>query len=198
VRLGVINVTRRNKGFQLGVINVAEQDDGESFALLNFIGNGIHDATVFATDVMATNVGVKLGGRHLYTHLCAGYQPGDALAAGPEVFTRDSRRWGAGLGFGWRFPVERGPLAYLEVEAITMQLRSSWDWDATAPNVSSLRAQVGLRLARHLVAVAGAGVNVAEGTDGTDASLGWGPELVRTQGTTTVRIYPGLMLGLQI
>ena len=198
VRLGVVNVARRSKGFQLGVINVAEHDDGESFALLNFIGNGIHDATVFATDIMATNVGVKLGGRHLYTHLSAGYQPGDALATGTESFTRGTRRWGAGGGFGWRFPVDRGPLAYIELEAGTVQLRSSWNWDNTTPNVSSLRAQVGLRLARHLVAVAGAGVNVAVGTDSTDASLGWGPEFVGREGTTTVRIYPGLMLGLQI
>jgi hypothetical protein len=199
VRLGVINVAKRSKGFQLGVINVAEHDDGESFALLNFIGNGIHDATVFATDVMFTNLGIKLGGRHLYTHLSVGYQPGDALAAdGAEVFTRGTRRWGAGGGFGWRFPIERGPLAYLELEAGTTQLRSSWSWDATLPNVNSLRAQVGLRLARYLVAVAGAGVNVAVGTDSTDASLGWGPEFVGREGATTVRIYPGLMLGLQI
>ena len=199
VRLGVINVAKRSKGFQLGVINVAEHDDGESFALLNFIGNGIHDGTVFATDVMATNIGLKLGGRHLYTHLNAGYQPGDTLVgAGPEVFTRGTRRWGVGGGFGWRFPIERGPLAYVELEAGTVQLRSSWNWETTTPNVSSLRAQVGLRLARHLVAVAGAGVNVAVGTDSTDASLGWGPEFVGREGTTTVRIYPGLMLGLQI
>ena len=198
VRLGVVNVARRSKGFQLGVINVAEHDDGESFALLNFIGNGIHDGTVFATDIMATNIGIKLGSRHLYTHLSVGYQPGDALAAGPEVFTRGTRRWGAGGGLGWRFPIERGPLAYLELEAGTTQLRSSWSWDGETPNVSSLRAQVGLRLARHLVAVAGAGVNVAVGTGGTDAGLGWGPEFVGTEGTTTVRVYPGLLLGLQI
>ncbi len=199
VRLGVINVAKRSKGFQLGVINIAEHDDGESFALLNFIGNGIHDGTVFATDILATNIGVKLGGRHLYTHLSAGYQPGDAVVAGlEEVFTRGTRRWGLGGGFGWRFPVDRGPLAYVELEAGTVQLRSGWDWDGTTPNVSSLRAQVGLRLARHLVAVAGAGANVAVGTDSTDASLGWGPELVRREGATTVRIYPGLMLGLQI
>jgi hypothetical protein len=198
-RIGVINVSKRSRGFQLGVINVAEHDDGESYAVLNFIGNGIHDVTVFSTDVMLTNIGVKLGSRHLYTHLTAGYQPGDPLAPGqPEVFTRGSRRWGLGGGIGWRFPIERGPLAYAELELGWMQLRQGWDWSDVSPEMGSLRAQVGLRLARHLVVVAGAGANVAIGTDGGDANLAWGPDWVGTEGATTVRIYPGLMLGLQI
>jgi hypothetical protein len=177
---------------------VAEHDDGESFAIINLIGNGIHDVTVFATDVMFTNLGVKLGGRHLYTHISGGFQPGDALAAESTEFTRASQRWGVGMGVGWRFPLERGPLAYAELEASTMQLRSGWEWADLTPQISSLRAQVGLRLARHLVVVGGAGLNVAVSTDGQDAKLGWGPEFVGREGTTTVRLYPGLMLGLQI
>ena len=78
-RFGVVNVAGESHGFQFGVVNVAKHDDGESFALINLIGNGIHDVSLFATDVMATNVGFKLGGRHLYTNLIAGYQPGDEL-----------------------------------------------------------------------------------------------------------------------
>ncbi|HVV49482.1 MAG TPA: caspase family protein, partial [Polyangia bacterium] len=66
-RLGVVNVARETRGFQLGVVNVAARDDGESFALLNLVGNGIHDLAVFGTDALLSNVGLKLGGRHLFT-----------------------------------------------------------------------------------------------------------------------------------
>ena len=102
---------RQRRGFQFGLVNVAKHDDGESFALVNIIGNGIHDVSLFATDIMVTNIGVKLGGRHLYTNFIAGYQPGNELAAGVEKFSADTQRFATGVGVGWRFPVERGVLS---------------------------------------------------------------------------------------
>jgi hypothetical protein len=199
LRLGVVNAARDSHGFQFGVVNVARHDDGESFALINLIGNGIHDVSLFATDVMVTNVGIKLGGRHLYTNLIAGYQPGDPLATGSGTFTADTQRFATGAGIGWRFPVEYGPLAHLELEADWLEIRPTWKWIDNAPAVSSLRAQAGLRLAPHMVLLAGAGVNVAVATDGRDLDLARGaPQSVQHSGTTTVRIYPGLLVGLQI
>jgi Caspase domain len=197
-RIGVVNVSRESHGFQFGVINVAKHDDGESFALINVIGNGIHNVSLFATDVLAANIGFKLGGRHLYTNLMAGYQPGDDLAAGPQQFHAGTQRFGTGVGVGWRFPVDRGPLGYLELEADWMEIRPVWHWTNNAPAVSSLRAQVGLNLAPHLVLIAGAGINVAVAPDGADLDLGWLPGSVAHSGATTVRIYPGLLAGLQI
>ncbi len=198
-RLGVVNTARESHGFSFGVVNVAKHDDGESFALINIIGNGIHDVSLFATDVMLTNVGFKLGGRHLYTNLIAGYQPGDDLAAGPERFSAGSKRFGTGVGIGWRFPVERGPLAYAELEADWLNVQPVWSWIDNAPGIGSLRLQAGLRLAPYVVLLAGAGVNVAVATDGRDLDLGRGlPQSVQHSGATTVRIYPGLLLGLQI
>jgi hypothetical protein len=198
-RLGVVNTTRESHGFTFGVVNLAKRDNGESFALINIIGNGIHDVSLFATDVMLTNVGFKLGGRHLYTNLLAGYQPGDELAAGPERFSSGSKRFATGVGIGWRFPVERGPLAYAELEADWLQVRPVWRWTGNAPGIASLRVQAGLRLAPYVVLLAGAGVNVAVATDGQDLDLARGlPQSVERSGATTVRIYPGLLLGLQI
>jgi hypothetical protein len=198
-RLGVVNVTGVSRGFQFGVVNVAKREDGESFALINVVGNGIHNVSLFATDVMASNIGFKLGGRHLYTNLIAGYQPGDDIAAGPERFTTGSKRFATGVGIGWRFPVERGPLAFAELEADWLQIRPVWRWNGNAPGVASLRLQAGLRLAPYVVLLAGAGVNVAVATDGQDVDLALGgPQSVERSGATTVRIYPGLLLGLQI
>ncbi|MFL5305954.1 MAG: caspase domain-containing protein [Polyangia bacterium] len=198
VRIGVLNFAARNHGFQFGVVNVAAHDDGESLALLNLIGDGIHEASIYATDLMLTNFGIKLGGRHLYTHFMIGYQPGDDLAAGPEHFTRSSRRWGFGAGLGWRFPVEWGRLRYVEVEADSLQLRTTSNLSGNSPQVASLRAQVGLRLYHDLSVLVGAGAGVAIGTDGQDADVGFGPQSVSHSGATTVRVYPSLLLGLQI
>ena len=94
---------------------------------------------------MATNVGIKLGGRHLYTNLIAGYQPGDALAPGVEHFAAGSERFATGAGVGWRFPIDRGLLAYAELEADWLEVRPAWKWTSEAPSVSSLRVQTALR-----------------------------------------------------
>jgi len=197
-RLGVVNVAGESHGFSFGVINVAKRDEGESFALINLVGNGIHNVSLFATDVMATNIGFKLGGRHLYTNLIAGYQPGDELAPGTEQFSAGTKRFATGYGIGWRFPVEGGPLAFAELEADWLEIRPVWHWINDAPAVGSLRLQAGLKLAPHVVLLGGAGVNVAVATGGRDADLARGPQSVQHSGDTTVRIYPGLMLGLQI
>ena len=66
--------------------------------------------------------------------------------------------------------------------------------------MASLRLQAGLRLAPHVVLLAGAGVNVAVGDRraATWTSAAACPSRVERSGATTVRIYPGLLLGLQI
>jgi hypothetical protein len=198
-RLGVVNVAGDSHGFSFGVVNVAKHEDGESFALINIVGNGIHDVSLFTTDVMLTNIGFKIGGRHLYTNLIAGYQPGDALAPGLEHFTADTKRFATGAGIGWRQPIEYGRLAFGEIEADWLEVRPVWDWTQNAPQVSSLRLQAGVRLAPYITLLAGAGVNVSVATDGKDVDLGRGtPQSVFHSGATTVRIYPGLLLGLQI
>jgi hypothetical protein len=149
---------------------------------------------------MVSNLGFKLGGRHLYTNLTAGYQPGDPLTGpGPEKFTNGTRRFGTGVGIGWRFPVERGPLSSLDLEAHWLQVHPAWKWIDDAPGVASLRLQAAFALAPHFALVAGAGVNVAVGINGRDVDFGVGAtQSVYRSGDTTVRIYPGLLLGLQI
>jgi Caspase domain len=198
--IGVFNFAREVHGFQLGVVNIAaRQEDGESLALINLVGNGIHEATVFATDVMAMNAAVKFGGRHLYTSLGVGFQPGDDLPAGTtSQYSRGTHRQGWEVGLGWRFPVERGRLSYLELEADQVTIVTGWSAPEQAPMVNSLRLNAGLRLFKDLVLLAGAGVNVAVATDGNDANIGLIPGSVSRSGQTTVRIYPGLLLGFQI
>jgi hypothetical protein len=199
--LGVVNATGDSHGFSFGVVNVAKHDDGESFALVNLVGNGIHDVSLFATDVMVSNIGLKFGGRHLYTNLIAGYQPGNELPADrtSDQFTANTKRFATGAGVGWRVPIDHGVLAFGEVEADWLQVRPVWRWTGNAPEIGSLRLQAGLRLAPAVVLLAGAGVNVAVSTDGQDLDLDrTGAQSVLHSGATTVRIYPGLLLGLQI
>ncbi len=199
LRFGVVNAAGATRGFSFGVINVAKHEDGESFALINVVGNGIHDVSLFATDVLATNIGFKLGGRHLYTNLMAGYQPGDTLTAGTERFTAGTKRFGTGARHRLALPRRARPARLRRARSGLDGDPAGLALDQNAPAVSSLRVQAGLRLAPHVVLLAGAGVNVAVATGGRDVDSGLDiAQSVHHSGDTTVRIYPGLLLGLQI
>jgi len=197
-RFGVVNVARKTRGFQFGVVNVAKEDDGESFALINVIGNGIHDVAAYASDVMLTNLAFKLGGRHLYTSLGAGYQPGDQQPMGSLTISRDTARWCQSVGIGWRFGLPAGRLEALEVEANGTSVYHAWSVTGTPAMVDSLRVTGLVRLAPHLSLLAGVAWNVMIGQDGRDADLALGPQSVMHDGQTTVRMYPGFVAGVQL
>jgi hypothetical protein len=197
-RLGVINVGHDTRGFQLGVINVAAHDDGESLAVLNFIGNGIHDAALYGTDALVSNIGIKLGGHHLFTSFSFSYQPGDDLGPGAQLAS-GSRRWGYGGGLGWRVPLRAGPLAHLDIEAVTNTVTPDLGSPDSKVMLNTARATLALSVARYTTVLVGVGANVMVGTDGRDftgAFASWGSEY--HDGTTTVRLYPAFLLGLQV
>jgi hypothetical protein len=198
-QLGVVNVARTFRGFQFGVVNVAQKSEGESFALFSIIGNGIHDVTAYSSDVMLANLGVKLGSRHFFTELGAGYNPGSDLPTGTQNYSRGTARWSTNYGLGWRFLVDKGRLQHLELEAMGSTIYPVWDVHGNAPMVNSLRLQAGVNLAPHVNLLAGLAFNVAVGQESTDADLSLGvAESVVHSGATTVRMYPGFVLGLQI
>ena len=196
-RLGVVNVARQTHGFQLGVINVAARDDGESFAILNLIGNGIHGLSVYGTDALLSNVALQLGGRHLFTSFSFSFQPGDTIAAGPIQLARGSQRWGYGGGLGWRQPIGYGRLHHLDMEAVTTNLVPKLS-TGDGVMLDTLRVTLALAVLPQMSLLVGAAVNVMVGTDGRDfdgLGAGWGSTY--HDGATTVRLYPGFLLGVQ-
>jgi hypothetical protein len=211
-QLGVVNVAKHSHGFTFGVINVAREHDGESFGLVNIIGNGIHDVAAYATESMLSNVELKLGSRRVYTSFIFGYQPGDALVAGttPQRFARGNRRYALGLGAGFRQPLQVGRLRFVEIEVSALNVEPgfrsgsddsgfSFDFGNDAPLLASTRAIVGVELYRGLTAIAGLSMNAGIAWGGRDLDVGPGfLQRSDTSGQTTVRQYPGLLLGLEI
>jgi hypothetical protein len=199
-QMGVVNVAKRTRGFKLGVVNVAGEHDGDTLGLVNVIGNGIHDVAVYATDSMLSNFALELGSRHLYTSFIFGYQPGDGLTGtGPAQFHRGTRRLGSGLGVGYRQPLDFGRLRFVAVEATAMSIVTDFAADSDTPLWASTRLVLGIEIVRGLTALAGVSDNAAIAWGGKDLDIGPGVlETISRSGTTTVRHYPGLLLGLQI
>jgi hypothetical protein len=202
-QLGVANVANRSRGFKLGVVNVAKEHDGDTFGLVNVIGNGIHGVAVYATESMLTNVALQLGSRHFYTSYIFGYQPGDGVSVDPTIgadhFHRGTRRIGYGLGLGYRQPLDLGPVRFLAIEASAMSITSDFSTMNNTPLYASTRAVVGIQVVRGLSIIAGISDNAAIGFDDKDLEIGPGfLEGYSKTDSTTVRHYPGLLLGMQI
>jgi hypothetical protein len=169
-QIGVVNIGRKMRGLQLGVLNIAESVDGGSVGLLSIVGDGYHAATVWSGDVLPLNVGFKLGSRHVYTLF--GFGTGQIENTG--VDTTNKALYGFSAGFGVHANLGH-PRLFLDVDAVSTGFMTSGDWDGDNQVMSTLRAQVGFRIFRHLAITAGPTYNVyVRKADGPDYKPGWG------------------------
>jgi hypothetical protein len=190
-QIGVVNVASDVSGAQIGVVNVARRNDGLSFGILPLVGNGYNHVTSWASDVSLANVGFKLGTPHVYTLWGFGVTNGDRV--------RKETLLAVHFGVGAHVTPWDGPL-FLDIDVVASSVdRSSELGENNDSQLGTLRLMVGWQLARHLAVVGGPTYNVQTSWNGTDRQPGFGvAEHVIHDGSTTVRMFPGFVLGLQI
>jgi hypothetical protein len=198
VAVGLVNVARAAGGLSVGLVNISARHRGESLALLNLVGDGVHHLAFYATEATWATLGLKLGARHLYTLALVGYSPGDRVAEEVRRFSTNSRRWGVGLGVGWRAPLSRRWLDAIEMESTATRIGASVFESDVSPIILSLRAGPVLRLVPNVEVLAAVSLNLALSRDGQDADFGGALQAVRRDGATTARLYPGLLIGVQL
>lgn len=191
-QVGLVNVAGKVDGLQLGLINVARESQGEALGLLSFIGNGQANLQLWASDLAYTNVAVKFGGRHFHTLLTLGFNPGTDT---------HRRRYVGGVGFGAHIPA--GPL-FFDLDVIGSSVHADNLFrDGDGLNVlGQLRLVAGWQVAKRFALIGGVTGNTLVTWDNGDRweELGIGPEWrsVSDGGRTTVRVWPGVLLGVQI
>jgi hypothetical protein len=193
LQAGLVNVAGKVSGLQLGLINVARESQGEALGLLSFIGNGQANVQAWASDIAYTNAAVKFGGRHFHTLLTVGFNPGTRT---------HRRRYVGGAGFGAHLPV--GQRLFFDLDVLGSGIHTDDLFsDEGGPNVlGQLRLVAGWQVARHFALIGGVTGNTLVTWDRGDRweELGIGPQWrsVSDQGDTTVRVWPGVLLGVQI
>ncbi|XXF78620.1 hypothetical protein P2318_02360 [Myxococcaceae bacterium GXIMD 01537] len=188
-QVGLVNVANKTKGLQLGLVNVAAHSEGEAVGLLSFIGNGLFNVQAWSSDLAVANVGLKLGGRHLYTLLTVGAQPGT---------TETRRRYLTGLGFGGHIPMDR---FFLDIELLGSNLHVNRILAEPSALVGQLRLIAGWQLAPRFAIIGGLTGNTLVSWKGDRwEELGVGRDLdwSHTHRDTHVRVWPGALLGIQI
>ncbi|MFY0563338.1 LA_2272 family surface repeat-containing protein [Archangium lansingense] len=186
-QVGIVNVGRRVKGLQLGLINVASEADS-SIGLLSFVGNGQQHVQVWGSEMLMTNVALKLGGRTMHTLFTVGLRPGSESR---------QRLWATGLGVGGHIPV--GPF-FVDVDVLASSLHTGGFIEPTGHLLGQLRVVAGWQPVKHFAIFGGLTANTLvsfedEEVQGVDRF-----KLGRVYDTDRVRVqtWPGLVAGLQI
>ncbi|QQR44992.1 hypothetical protein JKA73_02260 [Myxococcus xanthus] len=189
-QVGIVNIASNVTGAQVGILNVARELDGEAVGILSFVGGGQAHVQAWASDVALTNVGVKLGGRHIYSLFTVGYSPS---------IDEDRRRFVMGAGLGGHIPAGR---FFFDIDAVSSTVHTKRLFDDTNHVLAQLRLTAGWQVARHFAVFGGVSANTLVTWDDSDPwkELGIGPQWrhVADEGRTTVRMWPGLLAGVQI
>jgi hypothetical protein len=187
-QIGVINVANEVRGLQLGVINVGRSVSGASVGVVSAVADGYHGLQLWSSDLAPTNLGFKLGSRHVYSVLGIGVDREDDQAQ----FVSQGGIGVHAVPFSGRF--------FLDIDAVASTFHRRGDWGGDESLTSSLRVVAGFSLAKHLSITVGPTFNVnVRRTDSTAPrpGLGW---LEQNVGGSTydVRLFPGFVAGLQI
>jgi len=189
-QVGLVNVAGRVDGAQVGLVNVAGRTEGESVGLLSFVGNGQAHVQVWGSDVSLSNVGLKLGGRYIYTLLTAGFTP---------PLDGERRRYVLGAGFGGHIPLGR---FYVDVDVVGSTLHSRRMFEESEHVLGQLRLMAGWQVARRFAVYGGVTSNTLVSWDSDERweELGIGPEWreVSDGGRVVARTWPGVLVGVQL
>jgi Caspase domain len=188
-QVGLVNVAGEVEGAQVGLVNFARKNNGASIALLPITLDGYNHGLLWFSDASVLNLGAKLGTRHVYVVLGAGMTR--------DRTSSDRREFSATFGVGGHITPVRAPL-FIDID-LTSTNFSDGDGNGRNRQISSLRLQAGWQFASHLALVAGPTLNLQVAPDRDDrAPRGVGSaEQVWRRGDYTLRMYPGLVAGLQ-
>lgn len=189
-QVGLVNVAGEVEGAQVGLVNFARKNQGASIALLPIVLDGYNHGLLWYSDQSAINVGAKLGTRHVYVVLGAGMTR--------DRYTNGHREFSSIFGIGGHITPVRGPL-FFDVDLTNTQFATNGDYHQEKRQLGSLRLQVGWQFASHFAVIAGPTLNLQvaqEPDDRAPRGIGFA-EKVWHSSDYTVRMYPGLIAGLQ-
>ncbi|MEZ4464911.1 MAG: hypothetical protein R3F43_10535 [bacterium] len=184
-QIGVVNVADHADGLQIGIVNVASSMRGVPIGLFNFIGDGIHEVEIGATDVAPASLSVRLGSRYFYTTWSAGAR-----------FTEDL--YFVGLGLGGRMPVSAAWAIDLRVTGYQIATPDRNFGDGKADSLGRVELAGSFAASDDLHLTFGPALNVlaSQIRDGDDLSFGLG-RLFR-EDDVNVRLWPGAFVGVTL
>jgi hypothetical protein len=99
LQIGILNVAREIDGLQIGVVNVTDNLDGESLGIIPLPRRGGIHLSLWGSNSLLGNVGIKFASRYAYSILSTGIGNEDDDQGGNETI------YAAGLTMGAALPI---------------------------------------------------------------------------------------------
>jgi hypothetical protein len=191
LQLGLINVAKHVQGVQFGLINVADSVDGAALGIINIVRHGYLHGEVWASETLPLNAALKLGVTRYYTILSAATQP-----FGTRI------HWATGFGIGTASK-PHGRFSW-NLDLLDWYLLKQPGSDGTLLSYTQLRPSLVWQIEPqgHLGLVVAPTLNLGlyeNDGGGTNSDFGKNQLLLvdTKSGSTLVRLWPGLQIGLR-
>ena len=189
-QIGLLNIAGHVSTAQVGLLNVSERMSGVPIGLISFVKDNPLHLQLWASDTEATNLGVRLGSRHVYSLLMVGSYPHGDLG-----------RWSSGFGIGGHIPL--GKRLFLNIDLITREVvytdksrEDTWWYDEHTV-LNKLRLAVGWERHKWFSVFGGVSLNFLVSDRWDTSDFGYGFDHVYREDDMTVRVWPGFFAGVQ-
>ena len=193
---GVINVGG-HVGRQVGLINVSAKSDHTPIGLINIVGNGIIDATIYADETGRAGAALHMGTPYLYTLFEYALTP--TLDSWSDAYPQ-SWGWGLGTRFGMWGNFFNLDYVYSEAHNENPGNFSVGGSDDKSNMLQKIRIGAAYKLLPGFAISSGLTLNALARDDGDDFYLEPRGEYHWhwTFGSHKVRIWPGLYAGITV
>ncbi|OGR03315.1 MAG: hypothetical protein A2284_01650 [Deltaproteobacteria bacterium RIFOXYA12_FULL_61_11] len=183
VQIGIINLsTEKVRGAQIGLINLAPETDF-SFGLINLLWKGRWNLDAYLDEAGFTQVALKHGGRYFHYLLSLGRR-----SWGLED------RYSVGYGLGGHLPVNE--TFFVDLNLHDQHFFAKADRDDA---LLHLQGNLGWRLTPYVAVLFGPSVGLSYTAEPHPEFAAWSSRLAGGDpGDTTVRLWPGFTLGVQV
>jgi len=186
-QVGTVNIAGKIRGLQIGVVNIASELDGEAIGLVSLIGNGYRHVEVWGSDTTYANLGLKLGGRHLYTLFAAGA----GTVQGPD-------NWTLGIGLGGHADLRH---LYVDFDVLGASPHKGGDFSGSPRELlAQARLTLGAPIGRAVAVFAGLSYHATLGFSRAPPATSHLPEgrIHHLGDDVQARFGPGLVAGIRL
>lgn len=185
-QFGILNVGGKVTS-QFGIINIADEADA-TVGIISISRKGTLGLGFWAGDTAPMNLGVKMGGKSVYSIIAFGWDPRASSPSLTDYF-----------GVGFHIPVVGNLWIDPDFGSGTASPRLEGLFSSPGDILAKVRVNVGYSFFPHLAVVAGVALNVQVRLPGTEVrDLGYGLEWKSGATPTSVSIWPSPYIGLQL